>query len=215
MPVTRIILMEDYTRLPLNDFLDQVSDRTPTPGGGGVAAAAGALACAMAKMVAAYSMGKKTEDTVRRQVEELATRLHRADELLRASITQDAEAYTHMTEAAKAAKDDPSKQPAYQAAVLSAIAVPMEMGATLSAALSAMDELKTPASRYLLSDLGVAAVIADGAAQAAAYNVRVNLREIADPKVKAKIADDIGAVLTHCTERRASIEAYLARHLEQ
>ena len=207
--------MEDFTRLPLNDFLDQVSDRTPTPGGGGVAAAAGALACAMAKMVAGYSMGKKTEDSVRRQVEELASRLHRADELLRASITQDAEAYAHMTEAAKAAKDDPSKRPAYQDAILSAIAVPMEMGATLSAALSAMDELKDPASRYLLSDLGVAAVIAAGAAQAAGYSVRVNLREIADPEVKAKIAGDMDAVIAHCVERRASIEAYVGEHLER
>lgn len=207
--------MEDFTQLSVDRFLDQVADRTPTPGGGSVAAMAGALACAMAKMVAGYSISRNTEDSVRKQVEELAVRLHRADELLRALITQDAEAYAKMTEAVKAAKDDPSKQPASDEAVLAAIAVPMGMAATASNALATMDEFKTLASRYLLSDLGVAAVLADATARAAGYSVRVNLRDVADAKAKAKIAGDIDTIIAHCAERHESIEAYVNEHLEK
>ncbi len=47
--------MDDLTKLTVESFLDEVADRTPTPGGGAVSALAGALACAMARMVAAYS----------------------------------------------------------------------------------------------------------------------------------------------------------------
>jgi formiminotetrahydrofolate cyclodeaminase len=206
--------MQDFTQLSVNDFLDQVADKTPTPGGGGVAAAAGALACAMAKMVAGYSINKKADESARRRIEDLAVRLHRADELLRASITQDAEAYVNMTAAAKAAKDDKTRQPAHHDAILAAIAVPMEMAATASNALSAMDELKALASRYLISDLGVAAVIADACAQAAQCSVLVNLGALPDEATQTRIATDIEAVVAHCAERRGSIQAYVRDHLE-
>ena len=207
--------MDDITELTLNRFLDQVADRTPTPGGGGVAAAVGALGCAMAKMVVSYSINRNTEKPVREQVEGLAGRLHRAEQILRASISQDAQAYTKMTEAAKVAKADASRRPAHQEAILAAIAVPMEMAATVSNALATMDELKTVASRYLLSDLGVAAVLAEATARAARYSVRVNLRELANTATRARIADEIDSILEHCVERRGLIEAYVNEYLEK
>ncbi len=80
--------MDDLTKLGIDEFLDRTADRTPTPGGGSVTAAAGAHACALARMVAAFSTGKKTAPPVRTQVEETARRLHRADQLLRALITR-------------------------------------------------------------------------------------------------------------------------------
>ncbi|UCE59956.1 MAG: cyclodeaminase/cyclohydrolase family protein [Phycisphaerales bacterium] len=206
--------MDDFTQLNVAKFLDQVADRTPTPGGGGVTGLAGAAACAMGRMVAAYSVGKKTGPEKRRQVEAVMAHLARADQLMRALITRDAEAYKTMADAAKAKGEDPSTQSAYQDAVLAAIAVPMEMAAISSAALSTMAEFAGIASKYLISDLGIAAVLADAAARAAAYSVLVNAREITDASVKAKVLSDLGAMLEHCAQHRESIEATVADRLE-
>ncbi len=205
--------MNDLTELGVEQFLDQTAARTPTPGGGGVTALAGALACAMGRMVASYSVGKKTEPAVAEQVQQVALQLERADQLLRGLITKDAEAYTAMTDAAKAARADASKRGAHQDAILAAIAVPMEMAAVSSSALTTMDELKAIASKYLISDLGVAAVLADATARASRYSVLINLGDISDEAAAGKISNEIDAIIEHCGAHRRSIEAFVGERL--
>jgi formiminotetrahydrofolate cyclodeaminase len=206
--------MEDFNKLSIDTFLDQIADRTPTPGGGGVTGLAGALACALSHMVAAYSVGKKTEPRVHSAIEHLAARLQRADQLLRGLITQDALAYDDMTKAAKAAKHDPSAGPAYDDAVMSAAAIPMEMAALASNALSTMDELKDRASSYLLSDLAIAAILADVAALAARYTVRINAREIRDTATRDKFLANIDSIVEHCQHHRESVETFVRSSLQ-
>lgn len=206
--------MHDLTKLSLDSFLDQTADRTPTPGGGGVTGGAGALACALARMVTAYSTGKNTKPDDRTRLETTAGMLHRADQLLRALITQDAVAYTNMTEAAKIAKDDPASQSAYEDAVLAALAVPMEMAAIASNVLLTMDGCKDIVNRYLLSDLAIAAVLADAAARAARYTVQINARELSDVAERAKLLSDADEILEHCARHCESIETYVRGHLE-
>lgn len=206
--------MDDLTKLSLDSFLDQTADRTPTPGGGGVTGGAGALACAMARMVTAYSTGKKTQPDDRTRLETTAGMLHRADQLLRALITQDAVAYTNMTEAAKSAKDDPASQTAYDEAVLAAVAVPMEMAAIASNVLSTMDRCKDIVNRYMLSDFAIAAVLADATARAARYTVQINARELSDIAERAKLLSDADEILKHCARDCDSIETYVRGHLE-
>ncbi len=206
--------MDDLTKLSLDSFLDRTADRVPTPGGGGVTGGAGALACALARMVTAYSIGKKTEPDDRTRLETTAGMLHRADQLLRALITQDAVAYTNMTEAAKVAKDDPASRAAYDEAVLAAVAVPMEMAAIASNVLSTMDRCKNLVNRYLLSDLAIAAVLANAAARAARYTVFVNAGELSAVAERAKLLSDADEILEHCARHCDSIETYVRGHLE-
>lgn len=214
-------VMDDLTKLSLDSFLDHVADRTPTPGGGSVTGMAGALACALARMVGVYSTGKKTAPALRTRVEATAVQLHRADQLLRALITQDAIAYMNMTAAAGRssasgkAGDASSAQTTYNDAVLAAVAVPMEIAAIASNALATMDEFKDAASRYLLSDLAVSAILADAAARAARYTVHVNARELRDATMRERLHSDIDDILKHCARFRESIEAYVYEHLEK
>jgi len=210
--------MDDFAKLSIDSYLDQVGDRTPTPGGGGVTGLAGALACALARMVVAFSVRKKTEPAVRDQMETTARRFHRMDQLLRALITQDATAYAAMTEAAASRRLQPSRtspaHAAYNGAVLAAATVPMEMAAVASNALTTMDELKPVASGYLLSDLAVAVVLADATARACFYTVRVNAREVSNTATRARLLSDIDEITEHCARRRESVETFVREHLE-
>jgi formiminotetrahydrofolate cyclodeaminase len=201
--------MDDLTKRSIDEFLDAVAQRTPTPGGGSVAAAAGALACALARMVGAYSVGKNAEEGVRDRTEALVDRLRRADEILRGLVTQDAVAYAAMSAAERAARENATVKPAYQDAVLAAAAVPMETAAAASQALAVMDALKDVANRHLLSDLGVAAVLAEAAARAAWYMVTVNLPEVADAATRTKLREGIDKTLQHCHSSAGSIEGFV------
>lgn len=216
-------MMDDLTKLAVDDLLDQTADRTPTPGGGSVTGLAGALACALARMVGSYSVNPKTEASVATRVEGFARCFHRVDQLLRALITRDAAAYAEMTEAARERKkaraaetatESDTVEDAYESAVLAALAVPMEMAALVSNALATMDEFKTAASRYLLSDLGIAAVLADATARAAWYTVRVNARQVKDATTRTRVVQEIDAIVDHCGRHRASVEAFVGSHLE-
>ncbi len=205
--------MDDLTRPSVADFLNRVADRSPTPGGGSVTGAIGALASSLARMVAAYSVGPKTDPDVRGRVETAARHMHRLDQIMRALISQDAIAYAKMSAAAKGRghKDaaTPDSSSAYADAVLAAVAVPMEVAAVASQLLTTMDEFKAVANPRLLSDLGIAAVLAEAAARAARYTVRINACELADQKRQARILSDIDATVEHAESRRASIEAFI------
>ena len=159
--------MEELIDLRIKDFLDATARRCPTPGGGAVAATAGALACSMARMVAAFSVGKKTEAEKSSRVAAFGDRFARADALMRGLIQEDATVYAVMTRAGKDAKEDAGKKTEFAEAVIAAIRIPMQMVAVASNLLSSLDEFKPDSSRYLLSDLGVGAVLAAAAARAA------------------------------------------------
>ena len=219
-------MMDDFTKRSIDEFLDAVAQRAPTPGGGSVAGAVGALACALARMVAAYSIGKNTNPSVRDRTESVLDRLRRADEILRSLVTQDTVAYAAMGAAGKAARENPATKSAepephasacatsYQDAVLAAVAVPMETAAVASHTLAAMDEWKEFANRRLLSDLGAAAVLAEAAARASWYMVAVNLPELVDAATRTRLRGHIAEAVAHCDGHRRSIEAFVRRHLE-
>ncbi len=211
--------MEDLTKLSIDDFLNKVADRTPTPGGGGVTGLAGALSCAMAQMVAAYSKRKSTSAEDGAAIDAAMLKLRRTDEILRALISQDAAVYKAMTTARKASfardREDPDLEQAYQDAVLGAVAVPMEMAATAALAIGEMNKFKHIANRHLLSDLAIAAVFARATARAARCTLWVNVPEITDGDRRAKLMTNVDRIILHCASHLTAIEAFVHRSLEE
>jgi len=205
--------MPDLLNENLQTFLDRLADRTPTPGGGGATALNGAIACAQARMVVAYSINPKTDPSAREALEDAAGQLKRCDQMLRQLISEDAVAYENMAAVRKAARQDDRQTGDFTAAVLAAITVPMEMAAVASTALKVMDDVKSLASRYLLSDLGVAAALAHATARAARYSVRVNVREINDVQQREEHINQVNSMVEHCAAHCASIEEYVSDHL--
>ena len=206
--------MDDVTNLSLEAFLDQTAERTPTPGGGSVTALAGALACALARMVAAYSISSRSNDSQRAAVDTVAGTLFRADQLMRALVTQDSLAYERLTAARGKMRKNPSAQAEYEEAVLAAVSVPMEMAAIAGNVLAVLDEFKAEANRRLLSDLAIAALLAEATAGAARYTVHVNVLELHDSTIRQKTLADIGGITERCAAHRRSIESYVSDYLQ-
>lgn len=194
----------------IHGFLDAVAARKPTPGGGAVAAAAGALSCATARMVAEYSPGKNASPEARGVIVHSLENLQRADPMLRALIDEDARAYTALNDAARKLKQDPAARPDHDAAVGVAIAVPLQVAALAAEVLSILERLLPAANRFLLSDLGVAAVLADAAVRASSYMVRVNTAELADLDARREPEAETQRLVARSAETCRRIEAELA-----
>lgn len=193
----------------LDEFLDDVAARRPTPGGGAVAAAAGALACAMARMVAEYSPGKGADAGAKKTVAALTEPLGRADRMVRRLIVEDAAAYSALKEAAKRFKADPSTKADHEGALAVAISVPLEIAAVGCEALDIMKRLVPSANRYLLGDLGIATVLAEASVRAAAYMVRVNAGSLGDADRTGQADRQIDRLLERSLETCADIEVAL------
>ncbi len=194
----------------LSEFLDAVAARQATPGGGSVSAAVGALGCALGRMVAAYSTGKKdTAEDVASEVATIAACLKRADLVLRKLMLEDEQAYQTLRAAGKRLKDDPSSASQHRKALQIAMAVPMEISAIAGESLHLLERLLPLANRYLVSDLGVAAVLAEATVRAAAYMVYVNAYALDDAEIRQKADHEIDQHIYKARKTLERIEAGL------
>src|SRR4051794_13576597 len=172
----------------ISDFLNALSAKQPAPGGGSVAALAGALAAAMGQMVVNYSIGKKDLAQHEPALREALAELDRARAMLLELLIEDQLAFEKLTAARKACNNVGDKDPTFAAALLACIRIPQTVGATGAAILELCQRLTPIANKYLLSDLAVCAEMAMATVRCAAYNVRVNLADLSDPKDREHFA---------------------------
>ena len=164
-------------------FLAAVGSPAPTPGGGSVAALVGATGAALARMVAALTIGREryahAEDEMRR-IAERATRLVAE---LSELVARDAAAYAAVGAAYRLRKDPASAAERIRAidqALLAAARVPLETAARCAEVAELAADAAARGNAAALSDAAVAALVADAACRGAALNVRVNVAALSD-----------------------------------
>jgi glutamate formiminotransferase/formiminotetrahydrofolate cyclodeaminase len=166
-------------------FLHAVGSSAATPGGGSVAAYAGALGAALVQMVAGMSKNDALH-TTRDDAERLATQLMEL-------VARDAAAYDAVVHAYRLPQQDATqvsaRADAIHAALLGAARVPLQTARLSARAAELAVAVATHGSKRTITDAGVAALMADAACRSAAYNVRVNVRALAnDEAVAADLA---------------------------
>jgi glutamate formiminotransferase/formiminotetrahydrofolate cyclodeaminase len=165
-------------------FLDAVAAGTPAPGGGSVAALAGALATALAAMVARLTLGRKRYEAIQAEMEALVAEAERLREVLTARIAEDADAYTQVAVAyrlPKATKEErAARTTAIQKALIHAAEVPLATARDAVAALGLAHTAARLGNASTLTDAGTAAHLARAAFEGAALNVRVNADQVTD-----------------------------------
>jgi formiminotetrahydrofolate cyclodeaminase len=187
-------------------WLDELGSAAPTPGGGAVAALSTATAAALVEMVgnltigrAAYAEHEPQVTAVRDEARSLRRRaLEQADE--------DAAAFGALMAAYRLPRgtDDQNntRRAAVQQATEKAAAVPLDVAATAAAVINLATQLPGRSNPNVLSDVGVAAVTAAAAIEAAAVNVDVNLATLTDPAARAAMTAALGVHLNAAEEGR-------------
>ncbi len=191
---------KDYVSLPLRDLLEDIGARTPTPGGGSVAALVGALGAALARMTIHFTVGKPKYAEHAEHLNQLLGEMTRAGEMFMQLMQEDMAAYERFSAAKKAG--DPEEQ---QRAIATAVAVPMEIVVLGGAVVARIDECKDCVNSYLFSDFQVGAILAGAAAESAATNVRINLKEMTDRREADRLSAQLDTLLERARRHRDSI----------
>ena len=192
--------------LPLGEFLDSISAKTPAPGGGAVASATGALAASLGQMVVSFSLGKKSLAAHEPALSRAAAVLARTSTLLLELAEEDAAAYTLVNQLSKLPESDPRRIKEWPAAVAAAVNVPRAVVGACCDLLRLLESLHPITNPHLRSDLAIAAILAESAARGAWWNVKVNLPLLPTPEARITLEQELQSLLQDAHVRTQRLE---------
>lgn len=166
------------------EFLDMLASKEPVPGGGGAAALAGALAAALTSMVCNLTFGKKKYEAVQLEISELLLDSEVARGRLGDLVNEDARVFAELMQAYKMPKNTEEEKALRTQTIsersIDASEVPFEIATVCLRVLELSDKAAKIGNQQLISDAGVAALLARAALRSACYNVLINLSAIKD-----------------------------------
>lgn len=176
---------EKLQRLAVRDFVDVLSTDAPAPGGGSVAALCGALGAALTSMVANLTFRPVKKTVPLAALERLANQAQELKQSLLAAIDADTAAFEAVLAAARlparTSEQQATRQRAGRDATRGAIEVPLRVLGQAREVAELAGEAARLGLAACLSDAGVAALCAATAAEAAYYNVLINLATLDHP----------------------------------
>jgi formiminotetrahydrofolate cyclodeaminase len=164
----------------LADFAARLADKVPSPGGGAVAAVTLAHGAALGAMVLRYTVGRPSFAAHEAQNTAALADLDAMRATALALADRDAAAYARLAALWKLPEDDATRAREFQPAVREAIDAPQAIVDLAHRACALLAELPARTNARLGSDLAIAANLAALAADAAEWNVRVNLPSLSD-----------------------------------
>lgn len=198
--------MDPLSSIPLGKLLESTAAKVPSPGGGAVASITAALAAALAQMVVAYSVGKKSLAAHQADLESAIKSLTNARAILLELAEEDAEAYGSVNELSRLPEGDARRQRELPAAIRACIQVPMATIAACTDLLMLCDTLAPMTNRMLHSDLAIAAILAEAAAKASLWNVRVNAALLHEPGARTALLDQGASGVAEAARLRERVE---------
>ncbi|MFB7762697.1 cyclodeaminase/cyclohydrolase family protein [Streptomyces xiamenensis] len=180
--------MRDQT---ISEYLSQLADRVPAPGGGAAAALHAAQGAALLGMVARYTTGEKYAEH-RDAVERI---IARTDTVRSAALRvgeEDAAAFTAVIDAYRLPKGERAEAVAH--ALAGAARPPAEVVGLARAVVELATELLPIGNRNVITDIAAATEAARAAATTARINVEINLGGIKDEALRAELTAVIAAV---------------------
>jgi formiminotetrahydrofolate cyclodeaminase len=193
----------------IQQFLDELASKAPTPGGGSAAAIMGAMGAALVSMVCNLTMGKKNYEAVEDDMKEVLERAENLRERLTDMIRADVEAFDRVMAAYGLPKDsDEQKQArsqAIQEALKTATDVPLQCARASAEVVELSRAVAEKGNRNVVSDAGVAVVAGYAALRSAALNVHVNTAAIKDEAFVSSRLEELGSILARANEANEEI----------
>jgi formiminotetrahydrofolate cyclodeaminase len=164
------MMIKDQT---IENFLDSVASKSPTPGGGSIAALTGAMASSLVEMVCNLTIGKKNYPDVQDEMIRIAERASELSGKLLDLADRDSEAFEKVMDAYKTHDKEKIK-----GALLSAIEIP-EKTAEYSENVRELAEIVAElGNSNAHSDATSAEHLAFAAVQSAQENIEINKKAL-------------------------------------
>ena len=203
----------------IEGFLSRLSSSSPTPGGGGTAALSGALGCALGRMVASLSIGRKKYASVETEMRETEEQLAALQEAFLDLSDRDEEVFSAFMAVLGLPKETEEEKnaraEAMEKALKDATEVPLEIMEKALCALSTALPLAEKGNRNAASDAGAAANMLLSALETGAENVRINLVSMKDEETVRLYEERMDALLGEGRELAGTIRKTVRERIDK
>jgi len=201
----------------MSAFVEALGSNAPTPGGGAASALVGALAAALAEMVARFTVGRKSYQAVEAQAQDIVRRAEQARLALLALVAEDERAFQRVSAAyqrPKATEDERrERDDAIQAALGAAMRPPMDALHQSRDVVALARDIAQIGNASVLSDAACAATIGEAAGRSAALNVLANVALLRDSDAAEQAMAEVRATLTEVARVRDETLAEVYRRM--
>lgn len=209
--------MSNLTDLKSTEFLTALASSAPAPGGGGGAAMAGALAAALASMVANLTIGKEKFAQQEPEVKALLEETEEERQRLLRLVEDDAAVFNSFMSCYKLPKATEEEKAARTAAIRSAAKeaaeVPLAIARASYKVLTLAERLVRIGNPGVITDGACSALLARAALRCAEYNVRINLGLTKDEAYNQSVQEELNNLLKTAEELEADALAVTDRVL--
>lgn len=192
-----------YVKESCESFVERLSSKEPTPGGGGASALTGALGTALGNMVGALTLGKKKYQDVEDEIRQLMKEAKMLQNNLLAAVQKDASAFEPLAAAYRMPKETAEqrkeKERVMEAALKTACEVPFEIMEMCCRGIELCGSFAEKGSALAVSDAGAGASFCRAALESASFNVYINTKAMKDRSYAEQAnrkADEMRAVYT-------------------
>ena len=182
-------------KMNLREFCNETLSDSPAPGGGSVAALMGALGASLGGMVANLSAGKRGWDDKLQFFSDWAVKAQKLKDELLFLVDEDTNAFNKVMDAFGLPKgseeEKKARGEAIEAATKYAAEIPLKVMETSAKSYELLAEMAEQGNPASVSDVGVGALATRACIEGAALNVRINLGQLKDEKVKAELSQKV------------------------
>lgn len=166
----------------INEFLEKLIDKKPTPGGGSVAGMVAALGQGLVMMVSHYTIGNEKYSDVQPLVLKAMELGNNYLEKFKKLIDEDIEVYQMVRDAYKLPKETEEqkveRKKTIDDALTKAMQTPMTVLEYSLKGIELINEIYTKFNINLISDLGVACKLFESSAYSAYLNILINEKSL-------------------------------------
>lgn len=195
-------------KMNLREFCNETLSDSPAPGGGSVAALMGALGASLGGMVANLSAGKRGWDDKLECFSNWAVKAQQLKDELLSLVDEDTAAFNKVMDAfalpKESAEEKSVRLAAIEQATKYAAEIPLKVMETSSKSYELLSEMAEKGNPNSISDVGVGLLATCACIEGAALNVRINLGQLKDDKLKSALAGKVRQI-------KADSEAHFKR----
>jgi len=212
-------MSEPFDAQPIGAFLDALASHAPAPGGGSAAALAGAMAAGLVSMVCAFTIGKKQYAAIEDEVRGLHARAEALRQELQQLAAADIEVFGRLSAAYKLPRttdaDAATRQAAIQHVTRQATEVPLRVAQAAASIIPLCTALAPRVGRLIVSDIGVATVLARATVQSAILNIEINLAGLEDQRFVRETRAQVEDLTIGLSEEAEGIIAIVRNRINQ
>src|SRR5436189_157594 len=195
LKIEATILKKSMVKLDLRRFCNETLSDSPAPGGGSVAALMGALGASLGGMVANLSAGKRGWEDKLRYFSDWAVKAQQLKDEMLLLVDEDTAAFNKVMAAFAlpkgSAKEKSVRLAAIEAANKLATEVPLRVMQTASKTYDLLGEMASKGNPASISDVGVGLLAVRACIDGAGMNVRINVANLKDKKIRSALSDKL------------------------